>query len=70
MYNKCDYNINGYCKYLNTNVGKKCNCPEWTNSNMLIWFDYKFFCHKNGLAEGNFKSLDKFMLLYSSKEGI
>lgn len=28
------------------------------------WIGYKLFCHNNGLAEGNIKTLEKFIEKY------
>ena len=38
--------------------------------NEILWLTYKLFCHNRGLAEGNLKTLEDFMLYrkYFNKE--
>ena len=40
--------------------------------NEILWLTYKLFCHNRGLAEGNLKTLEDFMLYrkYFNKEVI
>ena len=33
-----------------------------SKENEILWLTYKLFCHNRGLAEGNLKTLEDFMI--------
>ena len=37
---------------------------EYKNQHLQKWIGYKLFCYKNGLVEGNLKTLEEYMRKY------
>lgn len=33
-----------------------------SKENEILWLTYKLFCHNRGLAEGNLKTLEEFLI--------
>ena len=44
-------------------TNKKGGLVFMNKENDILWLTYKLFCHNRGLAEGNLKTLEDFMII-------